>query len=145
MAYSMISHNFNIIQLTARTNTAIPKFCQPDLEATPWIQLKLSQPRCLREVQFLFDSNLSREIMISLSETHLTEQEKSTPSTLVKDFTIEFILNGKIIDTMTIHDNYQRRVLVTRKVPIQCDTLKVIIQQTYGTCTPKVFEIRLYE
>ena len=27
MAYSMISHNFNIIQLTARTNTAIPKFC----------------------------------------------------------------------------------------------------------------------
>ena len=23
----MISHNFNIIQLTARTNTAIPKFC----------------------------------------------------------------------------------------------------------------------
>lgn len=44
--------------------------------------------KSLREVQFLFDSNLSREIMISLSETHLTEQEKSTPSTLVKDFDI---------------------------------------------------------
>ena len=27
MTYSMISHNFNIIQLTARTNIAIPKFC----------------------------------------------------------------------------------------------------------------------
>ena len=27
MTYSMISHNFNIIRLTARTNTAIPKFC----------------------------------------------------------------------------------------------------------------------
>jgi FAD dependent oxidoreductase len=135
----------NILNGCSRTVGTEKNYWQPDLEATPWIQLKLSQPRCLREVQFLFDSNLSREIMISLSETHLTEQEKSTPSTLVKDFTIEFILNGKIVDTMTIHDNYQRRVLVTRKVPIQCDTLKVIIQQTYGTCTPKVFEIRLYE
>ena len=83
--------------------------------------------------------------MISLSEMHLAEQEKRTPSTLVKRFTLDFMLHGKVADTMTIHNNYQRRVPVRRETPISCDAVKLTIRETYGTRTPKVFEIRLYE
>ena len=135
----------NVLNGYSRTVGAEKNYWQSESEAAPWLQLKLPQPRYPREVQLLFDSDLSREIMISLSEMHLAEQEKGTPSTLVKRFTLDFMLHGKVVDTMTIHNNYQRRVPVRRETPISCDAVKLTIRETYGTRTPKVFEIRLYE
>lgn len=135
----------NVLNGYSRTVGAEKNYWQSESEAAPWLQLKLPQPRYPREVQLLFDSDLSREIMISLSEMHLAEQEKGTPSTLVKRFTLDFMLHGKVADTMTIHNNYQRRVPVRRETPISCDAVKLTIRETYGTRTPKVFEIRLYE
>lgn len=110
-----------------------------------WIELKLDAPHSIREIQILFDSNLSRQIMISLSETQLKTEPAGTPPELVRDFTLEFLTGGRIVDTVSVRGNYQRRCVVQPKKPVQCDSVRLRIDATHGTDSPKVFEIRLYE
>lgn len=135
----------NIINGWGRTIGESGNFWQPAEEAAPWVKLQLAQARKLSEVQVLFDSNLSREIMITLSESHQADQEIGSPSTLVKDFTVEFMLSGKVVGTQKITENHQRRVVVKLENIIVCDSVKLTVNATHGTKQPKLFEIRLYE
>lgn len=135
----------NIINGWGRTIDESGNFWQPKKETAPWVQLSLPQAKKIRTVQILFDSNLSREIMITLSESHRADQESGTPSTLVKEFTLEFMLGGKVMKSQKITDNHQRRVVVESDSAIDCDSVRLTVNATHGTEQPKIFEIRLYE
>jgi len=110
-----------------------------------WIELRLDAARTIGEIQILFDSNLSRQIMISLSEAQLRTEPAGTPPELVKDFTLEFLSGGEIVNSLTVQGNYQRRCIVRPEKPVLCDGVRLRIDATHGTKAPKVFEIRLYE
>lgn len=135
----------NVINGHSRTIGTAQNCWQSAEEANPWIGLRLPAEKSVREVQILFDSNLSREIMISLSEYHLNRQECGTPTSLVKDFTVDFLRSEQVVASKLVTGNYQRCVPIRLETATVCDAVRLTINKTYGVPAAKVFEIRLYE
>lgn len=134
----------NVINGWGRTIGDRNNFWQPEEESEPWISLKFPEAVSAKEIQLLFDSNLSREIMISLSDKKLAKQEKGTPSDLVKDFRLIFMKDGDVVAEKRIDGNYQRRCQVVLDTEITRDSVRLEILSTHGTKQPKLFEIRVY-
>lgn len=134
----------NVINGWGRTIGAEENCWQPEAEEVPWLKLELPEPVQVAEVQILFDSNLSREIMISLSDNKLRKQVKGIPPELVKDFKLSFWKDGHLAAEQTVEGNYQRRCVIALDSPVVCDAVQLKIEGTHGTKQPKVFDIRIY-
>ena len=134
----------NAVNGWGRTIGEQNNFWQPVEEENPWICLNFSEPVSVKEIQLLFDSNLSREIMISLSEKKLNKQSKGTPAELVKDFRLVFLKDGETVAEKLVSGNYQRRCPVMLEKEVSCDCVRLEIISTHGTKQPKLFEIRVY-
>jgi len=117
---------------------------RPEEEEKPWLELQLKEKSVIAAVQILFDSNLSREITISLSEKCLRRQEKGTPPELVKDFLLEFLDGERTVLKKMVTGNYQRRCEILLEQPVLCNRLRLTVVRTHGTKTPRIFEIRCY-
>ncbi|MDD4367382.1 MAG: FAD-dependent oxidoreductase [Oscillospiraceae bacterium] len=109
-----------------------------------WLRFQFPQPVTITTILLSFDSNLSREIMISLSEEVLSRQESHSPSELVKDFELSFYRNGQLLRQIKQTDNYQRHCVIKLPQSLSCDRVQLTILATHGTATPKVFELRAY-
>lgn len=127
-----------------RTIKGKGNFWQPKVEDQPWLQITLAAPARVKEVQLLFDSNLCREIMITLSASHRADQEPGTPSELVKDFRLTFFRDGQEAGQCPVVGNYQRRCVVRMEEPVFCDSIRLTIEKTHGVSAPKVYEVRVY-
>jgi len=117
---------------------------QPENEEDMWLNLELKEEASISAVQCIFDSNLSKQITISISDTQLNSMEKTTPSSLVSDFKLEFIRNGETVHSQVINNNYQRRCRIELPEDILCDNIKMSIISTHGVKLPKVFGISAY-
>lgn len=82
--------------------------------------------------------------MISLSESHLADQEIGPPSSLVKRFSLEFFKDNTLVKKLEIEENHQRRVAIEMDEVVFCDAIKLTVLETHGTTAPKVFEMRVY-
>ena len=133
----------NVVNGWSRTVEDALNYWQPKVEKEPWLELRLAKEEKFNQIQILFDSNLSREIMISLSEQHLSEQHQGTSPELVRDFCLEFFRHGELVAANEICGNYQRRCLVNVD-GVEADTVRLTIKATHGTQQPKIFEVRLY-
>lgn len=134
----------NVINGWGRTVGEAPNYWQPQPDAPQWIALTMPTAQKVKQVQILFDSNLSREIMISLSESHLADQEIGPPSSLVKRFSLEFFKDNTLVKKLEIEENHQRRVAIEMDEAVFCDAIKLTVLETHGTTAPKVFEMRVY-
>ncbi|NJP40714.1 FAD-dependent oxidoreductase [Oscillospiraceae bacterium HV4-5-C5C] len=117
---------------------------QADQPNGAWLSFHFPQPVTISTVQLTFDSNLSREIMISLSEQVLARQENHSPSELVKDYELTFFKGAQVLLQIDKKDNYQRHCAVRLPQPLTCDRLQITIHTTHGTLTPRIFEVRAY-
>ncbi|MGN0174516.1 MAG: FAD-dependent oxidoreductase [Acutalibacteraceae bacterium] len=97
----------------------------------------------LKELHIKFDSNLSREIEISMDNWVVSRQEEHLPSTLVKDYDITLYNGGKAVKTISFTDNIYRfnRILLENT---ECDSIKITCYNTYGDEDIRIFEIRAY-
>lgn len=134
-----------VINGWSRTIGEAKNYWQPEAEEKPWLNLEFPEVNAVKTVEILWDSNLSREIMISLSEKVLRKQTTGTPPELVKDFKLSFWKDGSLVTEQTVKGNYQRRCVVNLECPVNCDRMRLTIEQTHGTEQPKVFEVRVYE
>lgn len=115
--------------------------CKTDDE-NPWIMLSFDKPRKVKETVITFDSNLSVEIMISLSKWHHVRQNRNIPDTIVKDYTVEYIFNDKAVKSVSIMGNHQRiNELVS---DVLCDRIKITVNGTNGCNQARICEIRVY-
>lgn len=96
----------------------------------------------LQKMYITLDSNLSVEIMPSLSKWHHVRQSYSVPDTILKDFKIEGFLGGRKVFEKVIEENYQRLVVI----PIECccDKITITALKTHGCETARIQEIRIY-
>ncbi len=97
----------------------------------------------LKELHIKFDSNLSREIEISLNSWVTSRQEKGLPSTLVKDYKVELLNNGEIVKTIEKCDNIFRFNKLNFET-VCCDSVKITCFNTYGNEDIRIFEVRAY-
>ena len=97
----------------------------------------------LHQIQLTFDTNLTKEIMPSLTRNVRNRQVKGLPDELVRDYDVRAFREGKEVFCKEIHDNYQR----LNRIPLGnviCDTIKVTVHRAYGIHFARIFEIRTY-
>ena len=97
----------------------------------------------LHQIQLTFDTNLTKEIMPSLTRNVRNRQVKGLPDELVRDYDVRAFREGKEVFCKEIHDNYQR----LNRIPpgnVICDTIKVTVHRAYGIHFARIFEIRTY-
>lgn len=108
-----------------------------------YILLSLENKSTVNTVQLVFDSDFNTEKKITLSSTRQKHQKIGVPSELVRDFSVELISNGVVVEKSEIKDNCQRLVKLNFDSVI-CDTVKVTFTKTWGDFCVRVFEIRVY-
>lgn len=110
-----------------------------------WVALELKHPVKPKEVHLKFDSNVSKELMVSLSHTALQKQIPGLPPELVKDYSLEFYKDNILIHTEEVRENYLRFKVHKIEKELICNKVKIIIKSTHGNKQARIFEIRLYE
>lgn len=135
----------NVISGVSRTvGNCSNMYCSEGIgEDGETVTLELSEPSEVSSVHLKFDSNLSREIMISLNRWVQERQCKGLPSELVRDFDVELYRGGKLVGKQQLRDNYLRHRIIDFE-PALCDTVKVKCFKTYGDNDIRIFEIRVY-
>lgn len=108
-----------------------------------YILLSLENKSTVNTVQLVFDSDFNTEKKITLSSTRQNQQKIGVPSELVRDFSVELISDGVVVEKSEIKDNCQRLVKLNFDSVI-CDTVKVTFTKTWGDLCVRVFEIRVY-
>ena len=96
----------------------------------------------IRELQILLDSNLSRQLTISLSEYQLGRESAGTPPELIRNLSCEFLLGGKTVCRKEIRDNYLRDVRIRPEDETFADEIRIEFSGTYGEEKPRIFGVR---
>lgn len=109
-----------------------------------WIRLDFTQI-LLKEVLIKFDSDLSSEIMITLSKSRQEAQRAGLPESLVKDYVLEVYQGKKMVYEQAVNENGQRLCRHVLGEPLKADAVVVRIRSSYGSEHAAVYEIRLYE
>lgn len=110
----------------------------------PSLVLELPQAAQMRQVRLTFDPNLTREIMPSMTRNVRDRQVKGLPHELVKDYSVEALLDGQVVWKKDVERNGQRLNVLDLETPTLCDTLKITVKSTYGLDAARIFEVRAY-
>jgi len=108
------------------------------------ISLKWEEERKVSEVRIVFDSNLSREIMPSITKTVYGSQVEELPIELVCDYNVEFICGDDVVLCKEYKNNTQRLNILPIQNGITCDKVTITILSTHGYPAARIFEIRVY-
>lgn len=109
-----------------------------------WISLEFDQSISPKEIIIKFDSNLSKEIMTSLSDNITAYQIPGIPPQIIKDYKLDFYENDKLVHTKEINNNYLRYNKITLNDSFTCNMIKLTIIETHGISEARIFEIRVY-
>lgn len=114
-----------------------------EVDKYPWIELSFNNIISPKEISLKFDSNLSREIMISLTHSVRNRQHQGTPEEIVKDYDIEFYYGRELVAKREIRNNH-RRLSCTKLDNISCNRIRVKPLNTWGSKSICIYEIRVY-
>jgi hypothetical protein len=136
---------YNVTNGIARTvhNTFNCWISKPLDEKVQWIELSFDSPISADSIEIKFDSNLSKQLMLSMFKNGLEGQEKGIPKELVKDYEIKFMHKDNIVKTISISDNYLR----FRKHELdnlKFDKVRINISRTNGDERARIFEISIF-
>ena len=109
-----------------------------------WIKFDFDKAVEIKELLIRFDTNLSKEIMPSLSKRSLSRQIPGMPPELVKKYTCEFYLNGEKQMTVSEDNNYKRSVQHSFLSPVTTDSVIIKFEETYGSKSVSVFEVSIH-
>lgn len=110
----------------------------------PVIEIALAAPAKLTEMHIKSDSNLSREITISINDKVIGRQSKQTPPEILRACRVRLMQGDICVHEMQLAGLYQR--FTRHALPgIACDRVIIDRMETHGAEEIRLFEIRLYE
>ncbi|MBI9095238.1 MAG: FAD-dependent oxidoreductase [Sphaerochaeta sp.] len=116
-------------------------------EKEPSISLLLDQVQAIEAVSLFFDCSLSEEMVSSrvqdVDSHHNIHLRPGVSPSLVRDFDVYAVVEGKTVLLRQVRDNYQRHVKVSFERTFS-DTLSLRFLRTYGAKNTGVFEIRIH-
>ena len=96
-----------------------------------WVTYAFDEPELVRQMRFIFDSNLNRPEHNSHANYRLHIEPVGVPETMVKAFRVEYLTaKGEWETLITVEDNYQR--LVRLDVDVVTRALRFIPESTWG-------------
>lgn len=113
------------------------------IEDSPSLLLTLSGKTLIREIRLTLDSNLSREITPSINETVLSRQKSGPPPELLKEYEVDILREGKVVEHIGAHSQGQRlqRLFLDGT---EGDAVRIRAISTYGSREAAIFEVRIY-
>lgn len=115
----------------------------PLSEEDAWLRLDIAEAP-LQCVELKFDSDLSAEIMITMSKARQKMQSEGLPKTLVKEYTLEICRNGQVVQQWKVENNGQRFVRHALLTPVLADCVLLRVHSSHGCDAATVFEVRIY-
>lgn len=112
-----------------------------DLAPEESIELIFPEKRKVNEILLKFDSDLSHELTITISE-YIKSRQQDFPPSLAKQFELVGLSDGKEVYRVTENDNFLR--LRSFNPNIEMDTLRIRIIKSYKNERAGLYEIRLY-
>lgn len=109
------------------------------------VVLELREPSRISQVRLVFDPDLSEERCISVSKAFMEKEPRGVAKTLVKDYTVEALLEGTAVARYETRENHQRLNVVEFEKAVLADAVRVTVQSTYGCKNAHIYEIRIYE
>ena len=107
------------------------------------IQLSWDETQKISQLRLTFDTNLSGEIMPSLTRTVRERQVKGLPCELVRDYQVALYRAGRELWRKSIENNGQR--LSVLDVPgLEADQVRVTVTATHGWKRARIYEVRVY-
>ena len=106
------------------------------------LTLKWQNSIIINEIHISFDSDLSSELTITISD-EVRKRQQTFPKHLAKDFTIVLSQNNTIINKLDIKNNILRHRIFSFS-PIEIDELSIQVTSTHGKASPRIFEVRVY-
>ena len=97
----------------------------------------------MREVRLTFDTDLSHEIMPSITRLVRERQVKGLPHELVKDYVVTLKRGGKTVEERLVRGNGQRLNVLSFAGTL-CDEVEIRVDATYGLDSARIFEVRVY-
>lgn len=113
-------------------------------ENRTWLDVQLNARQNVTTVIVKFDSDLNQDLMITLEKELIDSRPKTLPRKLMKDFTVEFICEGQVVEKRKIENNHLRSCVISLDNSVECDTLHFEFLETYGDKKKRVFEVRAY-
>ena len=107
------------------------------------LTLAFEKPCEVSQVRLTFDSNFKYAIKQTLSKKRQLQQRIGVPPELVRDYSLEFVLDGKVVKVAEVKDNHQR-LSITDVETVLCDKINIVIHSTNGYENASVFEVRVY-
>lgn len=108
-----------------------------------WLRARFAAPEAIEEIAVRFDSNLSREIMPTISDRVRTKQREGVPETLVRDFRMEGLCGGEVVFSRDVRNNAQRFLRFDAGGAVM-DELLLTVYATNGDPYARVFELNAY-
>ena len=99
------------------------------------IELKLKKPSKVGSVQCVFDTDLT----VSMP----SQRHNRLPDVMVRDYTIECLVDGKWKAVTRVRDNFQR-FRRHNFVQVTTDRIRINVEATHGAKTARIFEVRAY-
>lgn len=107
------------------------------------LTLDLKEKSSVSKVMLVFDSNFKESIQITMSDKRRSMQSVGLPKELVKDYTITLWSGENAVFKKEVKDNVLRAATID--IPcLCCDRVTITINDTYGCCEARVFEVRIY-
>jgi hypothetical protein len=108
------------------------------------LTLQLENPAAVSQVQLVFDPNLTREIMPSITAWIKDRQTKGMPEELVRDYTVSLYRGEQEVWSQSISGNYQRLNRLQLPAAVEADRVVVTVAATHGLPSARIFEVRIY-
>ena len=117
---------------------------EPLSDKGEWLELKLPEKQKLTEARLKFDSNLSVEIMVSLSHHVRKKQHPGAARELIKDYVLTFYLEDRPVHEEKVVNNGHRFCIHKLPENLLCDKVRVQVLSTNGDPQARIFEVCLY-
>lgn len=113
-------------------------------EDSQWLKLSFKKTTKLTQIELKFDSNLSREVTLTLFKRNKQNKIVGIPDTLVKDYTLDFYNDNELVESQKITDNHLRYRVHKLTTPADCTHVECTFHSTHGITNYRVFEVRAY-
>lgn len=114
---------------------------QPMSKDGEWLQVQFDKPTKINEILLRFDPNFSKYFATRITDSKRNNEEMQAE--LVRDYKIELIKDGQVLEEILVDDNFVR-VNHHKFDSITCDTVKIIVLKTYGDESARIDDIRIY-
>lgn len=107
------------------------------------LQLEWRRPVKISSVEFKFDTDLKRNIMMHKNDIRNAKQIQCVPPELVKALSIEAKVGKEWIEIANVDDNTTRYLAVDIE-EVETKELRIKFRETHGAESIKLFELRCY-